>query len=71
MEDVSVKWRLVCIMQRKKGVPNLYSSENTIPAMTDMMIMFQTSGQYNQMDSRSMDGATEEPKRQLLIQNEL
>ena len=28
------KWRLVCIMQRKNGVPNLYASENTIPAMT-------------------------------------
>ena len=27
-------WRLVCIMQRKSDVPNLYSSENTIPAMT-------------------------------------
>ena len=34
MADVSVIWRLVCIMQRKNGVPNLYASENTIPAMT-------------------------------------
>ena len=37
--------------------------------MTNMMIMFQTLGLYDQMDSHSMDDAAEEPKRRLLIQN--
>jgi hypothetical protein len=39
--------------------------------MTNMMIMFQTLGLYDQMDSRGMDGVAEEPKRRLLIQNGL
>lgn len=39
--------------------------------MTNMMIMFQILGQYGRMGSRGMDGAAEEPKRQLLIHNEL
>ena len=38
--------------------------------MTDMMIMFQKLGRYDQMGSRGMDGATEEPKGWLLIQND-
>ena len=38
--------------------------------MTNMMIMFQTLGRYDQMGSRGMDGATEESKRRLLIQND-
>ena len=33
--------------------------------MTNMMIMFQTLGLYDQMDSRDMDGVAEEPKRRL------
>ena len=39
--------------------------------MTNMMIMFEILGQYDQMGSCGMDGATKEPKRRLLIQNEL
>ena len=39
--------------------------------MTDMMIMFQTLVQYDQMGSHGMDDAGEEPKRWLLIQNGL
>lgn len=39
--------------------------------MTDMMIIFQKSSLYDQMDSCGMDGGAEEPKRRLLIQNGL
>ena len=35
--------------------------------MTNIMIMFQTLGLYDQMDSRDMDGVAEEPKRRLLM----
>ena len=37
--------------------------------MTNMMIVFQTSGPYDQMGSRGMDDVDEEPKRRLPIRN--
>ena len=39
--------------------------------MTNIMIMIQTLGQYDQMDSRSTDDAVKEPKRRLLRRNRL
>ena len=39
--------------------------------MTNIMIMIQILGQYDQMDSRGTDDAAEEPKRQLLRRNGL
>ena len=39
--------------------------------MTNIMIMIQTLGQCDQMDSHGTDDAAEEPKRRLLRQNGL
>ena len=39
--------------------------------MTNMMIMIQTLGLCNQMDSHGTNDAAEEPKRRLLRQNRL
>ena len=37
--------------------------------MTNMMIMFEILGQYDQTGSHSIDGVAEEPKRRLQRQN--